>query len=100
MIKKFHLFASFLLVALLAAVALRAADSKTMVPEDYRQQIEAFRKERNDGLKREDGWLTLVGLFWLKPGENKLGSDPGNVVILPEGKAPAVAGLQKRSAGM
>jgi hypothetical protein len=33
-----------------------------------------------------------VGLYWLKPGENRFGSDPGNPVILPEGKAPGVAG--------
>jgi uncharacterized protein len=76
---------------------LQAADSITpQSAEDYRQKIETFRKERNEGLKREDGWLTLVGLFWLKPGENRLGSDPGNAVILPEGKAPALAGVLTR----
>lgn len=96
MIRKSHFFASFAL-AVLAAVTLQAADSKTSaVPEDYRKQIETFRQERNDGLKKEDGWLTLVGLFWLKPGENKLGSDPGDAVILPEGKAPALAGVMTR----
>ena len=96
MIRKSH-FTVSLLAALLAAVALQAADSRTpKLSEDYRKEIEKFRQERNEGLKREDGWLTLVGLFWLKPGENKLGSDPGNTVILPEGKAPAVAGLMIR----
>ena len=96
MIKKFHLFASFLFVAAAALHAVDTADSKTPSSESYRKEIEAFRKDRNDSLKREDGWLTLVGLYWLKPGENKLGSDPGNAVILPEGKAPAVAGLMVR----
>jgi uncharacterized protein (DUF1684 family) len=99
MIKKLHPTAFLLLVALLATVTLQAADTKASPspsPEDYRKEIETFRKERNDGLKREDGWLTLVGLFWLKPGENKLGSDPGNAVILPEGKAPALAGVMTR----
>jgi uncharacterized protein len=58
----------------------------------YLQEIEAWRKERNEGLKKEDGWFTLVGLFWLEPGENRFGSSPENRVLLPEGKAPAVAG--------
>ncbi len=97
MIKKLQPTAFLFLAALLAGTAIQAADSITpKSAEDYRQEIETFRKERNEGLKRENGWLTLVGLFWLKPGENKLGSDPGNVVILPEGKAPAAAGLMIR----
>jgi uncharacterized protein (DUF1684 family) len=85
------------LLAVAVGTTLWAADSKPSPSSDeYRKEIETFRKERNEGLKREDGWLTLVGLFWLKPGENKLGSDPGNTVILPEGKAPAVAGVMTR----
>jgi uncharacterized protein (DUF1684 family) len=88
----------FLLTALCAGAALWAADAKapaTSAPPDpaaYRKEIEAWRAKRIEGLKKEDGWLTLVGLYWLKPGENRFGSDPGNPVILPEGKAPAVAG--------
>jgi hypothetical protein len=62
----------------------------------YRQEIEAFRKDRETGLRQEDGWFTLVGLFWLAEGRNRFGSDPGNTVILPEGKSPAVAGTLVR----
>ncbi len=82
------------LILLLAATVLWAAGAETPAPdpEAYRKEIETWRKERNEGLKKEDGWLTLVGLYWLKPGENRFGSDPGNPVILPEGKAPGVAG--------
>jgi uncharacterized protein len=88
----------FLLTALGAGAVLWAADAKapaTSAPPDpaaYRQEVEAWRAKRVAGLKKEDGWLTLVGLYWLKPGENRFGSDPGNPVILPEGKSPAVAG--------
>jgi uncharacterized protein (DUF1684 family) len=44
-------------------------------------------------LKREDGWLTLVGLFWLEPGENRFGSDKtANRIVFPEGTAPKAMG--------
>jgi uncharacterized protein len=69
-----------------AAPAAPAADTA------YLQEIEALRKDRNEGLKQEDGWFALVGLFWLEPGENRFGSGPDNRVILPEGRSPAFAG--------
>jgi uncharacterized protein len=83
--------------ALLAGSVLWAADGKAAPdqpdPAAYRKEIEDWRAKRNESLKKEGSWLTLAGLFWLKPGENRFGSDPGkNVVILPKGKAPAVAG--------
>jgi uncharacterized protein (DUF1684 family) len=100
MIARLHRIAPLLLIVLLAAATLWAVDTKAPAPgrvdpEAYRKEIEAWRQERNEGLKKEDGWLTLVGLYWLKPGENRFGSDPGNPVILPKGKAPGVAGNLK-----
>jgi uncharacterized protein (DUF1684 family) len=79
-----------LLVALLAGatVARAAAGGKP----DYKQEIDAWRADRDKGLRDENGWLTLVGLYWLDEGENKMGSDAGNKVILPAGKAAPVAG--------
>lgn len=96
------------LSALLAAAALLCAlrplaadpagqtadktEAKPAAPSTYQQEIEAFHADRDKGLRNENGWLTLVGLFWLQDGENRFGSDPHDTVILPEGKAPAVAG--------
>ena len=59
---------------------------------DHSAEIAAYRAEREERLRQEDGWLSLVGLFWLAPGENRFGSDPGNAIVFPEGSAPAVAG--------
>ena len=42
-------------------------------------------------LKREGGWLTVAGLFWLHEGANTFGKDPGNEIVLPDG--PAKAGV-------
>lgn len=59
---------------------------------DYAREIAEWRERRLARLTAEDGWLTLVGLHWLKPGQNRFGSDPANDVVLPAGKAPSLAG--------
>lgn len=41
---------------------------------DYQDSIRAWQQHRDAGLRAPDGWLTLVGLFWLKPGANTIGS--------------------------
>lgn len=82
-------------LAFLTACADRSA-RKPDSDAEYRQEIEAWRQERVDGLKKDDGWFTLVGLFWLDEGENRFGSDPQGKVVLPEGKSPKVAGVLVR----
>ena len=59
----------------------------------YRASVDAWHEARLTRLKAEDGWLTLIGLDWLKPGENTVGSAPSSTVLLPEGMAPAKAAL-------
>jgi len=61
-------------------------------PAEHRRDIDAWKERRIASLKREDGWLTLVGLYWLDKGENSVGSDPKSKVVLPAGKAPARLG--------
>lgn len=58
----------------------------------YVKSVDAWHAERTARLAAEDGWLSLVGLDWLKPGENTLGTVPGSTVLLPEGTAAAQAG--------
>jgi uncharacterized protein (DUF1684 family) len=58
----------------------------------HKTEIQKWQSDRLASLTKADGWLTLAGLFWLNEGENKFGSDPKGVVILPKDKAPAVAG--------
>jgi uncharacterized protein (DUF1684 family) len=40
-------------------------------------------------LKREGGWLSVAGLFWLHEGANTFGKDAGNEIALPDGAAKA-----------
>jgi uncharacterized protein (DUF1684 family) len=79
-------------LALLLGLALPAVAEDTA----WRQEVEAFRKERVEDLKKEDGWFTLVGLFWLDEGENRFGSDPEGKIVLPEDKSPKLAGVLVR----
>jgi uncharacterized protein (DUF1684 family) len=57
----------------------------------YRSEIEAWRAARLARLKAEDGWPTVVGLFWLEDGVNTFGSARDNAIVLP-GSAPAHMG--------
>ena len=59
---------------------------------DYTDTIRAWQKHREAGLRARDSWLTLVGLFWLQPGDNTIGSADGNDFVLPKDAAPAHAG--------
>jgi uncharacterized protein len=83
------------LLILLAAVLFSGACRKPAAALDvaaHKKEIEKWQSDRLAGLKKEDGWLTLVGLFWLNEGENKFGSDSSNVVVLPKERSPGVAG--------
>jgi uncharacterized protein len=58
----------------------------------YEAQIQTWRAAREASLKKEGGWLSVAGLFWLKEGQNHFGAGADNDVVLPEGSAPAHAG--------
>ena len=59
--------------------------------EDYIKSIQDWQTKRLDNLKSENGWLNLVGLYWLKEGQNPFGSNEANNIIFPE-KAPDFIG--------
>lgn len=57
----------------------------------HRAEVEAWRRGRYAALRRDTGWLTLAGLDWLRPGANRIGSDPAADVVLRSG--PAIVGV-------
>jgi uncharacterized protein (DUF1684 family) len=81
---------------LLSFLLIGVADLGARADDGYRAEIEQFRKDREARLKAEDGWLSVVGLHWLKPGESRLGSDPASDVLLPP-RAPATVGTLELS---
>lgn len=52
--------------------------------------LSTWKENRIKGLQKPHGWLSLVGLKWLHKGENSIGSDPNNDIVLSHG--PKVLG--------
>lgn len=59
--------------------------------DDYSREIQQWREQRIARLTAPDGWLSLIGLHWLEPGPNTLGSASDNAVVLAQ--APAHLGV-------
>jgi uncharacterized protein (DUF1684 family) len=51
---------------------------------EYIAEVEQWHQKRIEKLKDKNGWLTIVGLYWLKEGENTFGSDKSNYIVFPE----------------
>ena len=89
----------FLLISLMV-VAVTTAQTPNhpsgtapgLVP-GYVDSVNAWRARRLARLTSDSGWLTISGLYWLEPGKNVLGSDPGATVLFPKDASPAKAGV-------
>ncbi|HWY02375.1 MAG TPA: DUF1684 domain-containing protein [Candidatus Acidoferrum sp.] len=69
---------------LLTSALLVLGEAKPEAPDAaYVQSFEKWKAGETADLKQN--WLSLAGLFWLKPGRNSFGSDPGNQVVFPQG---------------
>jgi len=49
---------------------------------DYRHEVEQWRAARVARLTAPSGWLSLIGLAWLKPGDNRIGSAADNDIVV------------------
>lgn len=54
----------------------------------WRQEVDAWRTQREREVAAPDGWLTLVGLEWLKAGVNSFGSDTENTIKIRANAPP------------
>ena len=86
---------AFGLTMVLAALTATAADTAAI---SYERSIAAWRAQREAKLKADDGWLTVVGLTWLKEGANRVGSNPSFEIRLPK-SAPANVGTLTLKSG-
>ncbi|SEG35512.1 hypothetical protein SAMN05421819_2646 [Bryocella elongata] len=77
--------------ALAAVLAVAGSSASAAGPDDkasYNASQEQWRANRAKSLQAPEGWLSLVGLEWLKAGSNAVGSAPESTAHLPAG-APA-----------
>jgi uncharacterized protein (DUF1684 family) len=74
--------AVFFAAAILGAVTVHATDI-----DSYKQGIEQWHAQRVQRLTAPSGWLSLIGLEWLKPGANRIGSAADNDIVLTAGPA-------------
>jgi uncharacterized protein (DUF1684 family) len=59
---------------------------------DYLKEINDWHHEREENLKKENGWLNLAGLFWLNEGKNTIGSNTQNDHLFPSDRCPDFLG--------
>jgi hypothetical protein len=86
-------------VAFGAGACTRPPEPAKPPPKDaFMAAYQRWRQERVHKLKAEKGWLSVAGLFWLKEGENRVGSDPDGEIVFPE-RAPKSIGVVERSGG-
>lgn len=72
----------------LAFASVVAVTSGSVIAGDaYTASVEKVRAARLDTLKAPAGWLSLIGLEWLQPGANRVGSAADNDIILKAGPA-------------
>lgn len=69
----------------------RAAIIVIMADEEYITSVLKWRQEVDANIRRENSWLALAGLFWLRKGENIIGSQSDSDILLP-GRAPGRLG--------
>lgn len=70
-----------ILLSLTSVFCLFLGISKVYAMES---ELKTWRIERENRLKAPAGWLSVVGLSWLKEGNNSMGSSFGKDVRLPE----------------
>ncbi len=85
---------SFLLAgaAFFRVPAAAAQAAVTSAESEWRQDLDAWRARRALEIDAPDGWLTLAGMEWLKPGANSLGAAADNSIQI-HAQVPGHLGL-------
>ncbi len=75
----------------LASLVLLGSFAATPSVDEHRTDIEQWRSTRIERLTAPTGWLSLVGLHWLRPGMSTIGNGEGVDVDL--GRGPKELGM-------
>lgn len=79
------------------SLILSFAFSHAQTGSTYLKNLETWHAQRIADLKADDGWLNLVGLYWLEEGKSTFGSGAGNKIVFPKGSIADNAGYFTRS---
>lgn len=98
--KKLRLTAIFAGVALMApALAVGASpDQDSLDQKHWASELGAWREKRAANLQAPEGWLSLIGLEWLRDGDNSFGSDADNRIQI-NGKTAGHVGVVRLEKG-
>jgi len=77
-----------LAIALTFITLLISCSQKPEADPNYVKEINEWDAKRVTRLKADDGWLNLIGRFWLKPGENTFGTSKDNDIVIESSKLP------------
>ncbi len=87
----YKIIAKLLVITILLGL-FACQQKKSQFNEDkYIASIQDWKQNRLERLKSENGWLNLVGLYWLKEGQNPYGSNEANNIVFPK-NAPEFIG--------
>ena len=81
----------FAVYAILAAMTLSSPRLLPANSDQLKQDEDAWRAKRSEGLVATDGWFSLVGLDWLRPGKTTVGTAKDNTIQLTGDAAAHVA---------
>lgn len=93
MMKTAHLVVGFWILMTVLIGVTACTEAPAPLDPTYAAEVEDWRIERLARLTADDGWLSLTGLYWLEPGENRFGSAEDGAVVLPDPGVADIAGL-------
>lgn len=67
--------------------------SKGISINEHHSEVEEWYSKRVSSLKAEEGWLNLIGLYWLEEGANSFGSEPQSDLQFESGMFPTSLGI-------
>jgi uncharacterized protein len=79
-------------IALLLLPACESSPPPAPPVAEHLRSVEEWSSRRIATLREPDGWLSLVGLYWLRPGANGFGSDSSNPLVYPAAYVPPKLG--------
>jgi uncharacterized protein (DUF1684 family) len=80
-------------ILFLIIIVLIGCKQKPAADPNYIKLIDDWHNNRVERLKADNGWLNLVGRFWLKKGESTFGYAKDNDIVVETSKLPDHIGV-------